>query len=82
MYLAKFDDRFVQITGVNSPYRGEAVLYTDEYRNSIPEFDDFTYLVVKDGRIVKEGFSSKVERDTDLLVLSPSSLQKIGDTAL
>ncbi|MBN2219246.1 MAG: phosphodiester glycosidase family protein [Kosmotogaceae bacterium] len=80
LYLAKFNDRFVQITGVNSPYRGEAVLYTDEYRNSIPEFDDFTYLVVKDGRIVKKGFSSKVEKDTDLLVLSPSSLQKIGDT--
>jgi exopolysaccharide biosynthesis protein len=80
IYMARFDDRFVQITGVNSPYRGEAVLYTDEYRNSIPEFEDFTYLEIKDGKIISEGYVSRVEKGSDVLVLSPSSLQKISDS--
>ncbi len=80
-YTAKFGDRFLQITGVNSPYRGEAVLYTDEYRNSIPDFDDFTYLVIRDGMVTKKGFVSRVEKGSDVLVLSPSSVQKIGNKA-
>ncbi|RAM63647.1 hypothetical protein DS66_01785 [Mesotoga sp. SC_3PWM13N19] len=80
-YTAKFGDRFLQITGVNSPYRGEAVLYTDEYRNSIPDFDDFTYLVIRDGMVTKKGFVSRVEKGSDVLVLSPSSVQKIGNRA-
>jgi len=80
IYMARFDGRFVQITGVNSPYRGEAVLYTDEYRNSIPEFDDFTYLKIKDGKIISKGYISRVEKGSDVLVLSPSSLQKISDS--
>ncbi|HDP77776.1 MAG TPA: phosphodiester glycosidase family protein [Mesotoga infera] len=81
IYLARFDDCFVQITGVNSPYRGEAVLYTDEYRNGIPEFDDFVYLSIKDSRIISKGYVSGVEKGSDVLVLSPSSLQKISDSA-
>ncbi|HOY26699.1 MAG: phosphodiester glycosidase family protein [Thermotogaceae bacterium] len=83
IYLAEIGGRTVQITGVNSPYRGEVVLYTDEYRNTLPEFDDFQYLVIENsGRVISKGYVSFARQGTNVLVLSPSAVQKSGNVSV
>jgi exopolysaccharide biosynthesis protein len=78
VYLVWFGTRFVQINAVNSVFRAEAALYTDEYRNTIPNFDGFRYFVLGDGKILSEGYIRSVQRGQTVLALSPSAIQKSG----
>lgn len=83
IYLARIGQCFVQLNGVNSPYRGEAVLYTQEYRNSIPKFDDFRYLIIgSDGTVLSTVHTSSLKKGQSVLVLSPSAAQKVGNVVV
>jgi hypothetical protein len=54
-YTAKFGDRFLQITELTLRIEEKPSCTQMSNRNSIPDFDDFTYLVIRDGMVTKKG---------------------------
>ncbi|AKI96951.1 phosphodiester glycosidase family protein [Kosmotoga pacifica] len=77
-FFLKTNGRKVRIKGVNTTYKGELLIYNDHYSGIVPYYEDFVYLVIKDGIVVSKGYNERVENNTYTLLISPTGLEKTG----
>ncbi|MBO8165654.1 MAG: phosphodiester glycosidase family protein [Kosmotoga sp.] len=75
----KVNERKVRIKGVNTPYKGELLVYNDHFNGIIPYYEDFTYLNIKNGIVVGKSYNERVEKGTYTLLISPTGLEKTSE---
>lgn len=68
----------IVVKGVNTPYRGESLLYNDSFRGVIPYREGTTYLLLSEGKIEGIGYRKYLNSGQEMLALSESGMDKLG----
>lgn len=66
------------VKGVNTPYKGESLLYNDSFRGVIPYREETTYVLILDGKIEEIGYRKYLNGGQQMLALSESGIEKLG----
>ena len=67
----------LHVKGVNTPYRGSVILYTEEFSNKIPYYEHYVYVFLDGDTISSIGYKEQVKRGEKVILLSPAAIEKI-----